>query len=344
MARLLLAVVFALAFIVPVSAAEGGLEGGVNPGFHEPPPWFKSSFLDLQEDVAEAAETGKRVMLYFYQDGCPYCAKLLDDNFGQKAIAEKTRELYDVVAVNMWGDREVIDLAGRSTTEKDFAKAVKVMFTPTLIFLDERGRGVFRVNGYYHPGKFDRALDFAAGPADEGLTFADYLQRFEPRKATGELHDQPFFMTAPYALARNGAPAARPLLVLFEQPVCITCDELHGDVLSRTEVRDFITDHFDVVRLDRGAETPVLTPSGERSTARQWAKSLRVQYTPTMVFFDGRGREVFRTEAYLKTFHLQSALEYVATGAYRKEPEFQRFVQARADRLREEGVTVDLWE
>ncbi|MEW8385293.1 MAG: thioredoxin, partial [Candidatus Thiodiazotropha taylori] len=48
-----------------------GLEAGmVNPGFHDKPSWFKNSFLDLGEDIEEAAEEGKRVILYFHQDGC----------------------------------------------------------------------------------------------------------------------------------------------------------------------------------------------------------------------------------------------------------------------------------
>ena len=53
----------------------------VKPGYHEKPAWFKESFLNLREDVEEAKENNKRVLLYFYQDGCPYCAKLLQDNF-----------------------------------------------------------------------------------------------------------------------------------------------------------------------------------------------------------------------------------------------------------------------
>ena len=60
----------------------------VNPGHHEQPSWFKQSFLDIREDVAEAAADGKRVMLYFYQDGCPYCAKLLQENFADREIVD----------------------------------------------------------------------------------------------------------------------------------------------------------------------------------------------------------------------------------------------------------------
>ncbi|HEX6828305.1 MAG TPA: hypothetical protein VF104_04935, partial [Burkholderiales bacterium] len=65
---------------------------------------------------------------------------------------------------------------------------------------------------------------------------------------------------------------------------------------------------------------------------------------PTVVFFNAAGKEVFRLEAYLKPFHLASSLEYVASGAYRGEPNFQRFIQGRAQRLREQGQAVDPWK
>ena len=67
-------------------------------------------------------------------------------------------------------------------------------------------------------------------------------------------------------------------------------------------------------------------------------------FAPTIVFFAADGREVFRIDAYLRPFHLESSLDYVASGAYRDEPSFQRFIQARAERIRARGATVDLWK
>lgn len=331
--------------LIALTGAVGAqsLDEGVNPGYHPPPEWFKSSFLDLPEDVAEAAGEGKRVLLYFYQDGCPYCAKLLEDNFGQSVIAARTREHFDVIAINMWGDREVTALDGSAMTEKEFSSAVKVMFTPTLLFLDERGATALRLNGYYPPDKFLAALDYGAGKAPEGQSFADYLAQRDGAGGTGSLGDQPFFAKPPYALARNRRPADRPLAVLFERKQCPECEQFHADVLSREETRAAF-EPFEVVRLDAGADTPVLTPDGRRSTARQWAGELGVQYVPGIVFFDEKGQEVFRTEAYLKAFHTRAALRYVSTGAYRKQPSFQRFVQAWADELEARGEHVDLWE
>jgi len=100
---------------------------------------------------------------------------------------------------------------------------------------------------------------------------------------------------------------------------------------------------FDVVRLSLADRSEVITPEGQKMSGEAWVRKLQVAYTPTIVLFDA-GREVFRIEAYLRPFHLASALDYVASGAYSTEPSFQRFIQARAERLRQAGATVELWK
>jgi thioredoxin-related protein len=323
-------------------AAGGVLEPGmVNPGFHEQPEWFKQSFLDIREDVAEAAANGKRVMLYFYQDGCPYCKKLLETNFSQRDIVAGTRRDFDVIAINMWGDREVADFAGTAVTEKNFAAALKVMFTPTLLFLNERGEVLIRLNGYYPPHKFAAVLDFVGQKKERESDFRSYLASNAPVASKGVLHQDDSYLQPPYRLAQRTGD--RPLLVLFEQQDCAACDELHGDILKRAESRALLA-QFDVALLDMWADTPVQTPDGTQTTAADWSKALDIQYAPTLVMFDRQGREVFRTEAYLKAFHVQSSLDYALSGAYLEQPSFQRYIQKRAEALEAQGVHIDLME
>jgi thioredoxin-related protein len=100
---------------------------------------------------------------------------------------------------------------------------------------------------------------------------------------------------------------------------------------------------FDVARFALGAPTELTTPDGRRTTAQAWARELDVTYTPSVVFFDATGAPVFRIAAYLRPFHLASSFEYVASGAYREQPSFQRYVQERADALRAKGEAVELW-
>lgn len=339
------AIVLSIAALVltPAHAAreEPLAAGMVNPGAEEHPGWFKNSFLDLRDDVTEAAKHNKRVMLFFYQDGCPYCKKLLEDNFGQRQIAEKTRKYFDVIALNMWGDREVIDMQGRVTTEKAFATDLKVMFTPTLLALNEKGESALRINGYYAPHRFSAALDYAGQKKENESSFQDYLATKSPPAASGKLHQEPSYLKPPYLLKETLKRAGKPLLVLFEQKQCQPCDELHLDIFRRPESRALLA-RFDVALLDTWSASEVVTPDGLKTTPRAWAKALKVGYVPTMVLFDASGKEVFRAEGYLKAFHVQSVLDYVASDAYIEYPEFQRYVEARADALRAKGVVVDI--
>jgi len=302
----------------------------------EPPAWFSESLLDLREDVAEAAAQGKRVMLYFGQDGCPYCKRLMEVNFRQAAIAAKAQRHLVALALNIWGDREVTWTDGAVTTEKRLAAQLKVQFTPTLVFLDERGGVALRLNGYHPPHQFEAALDHVAGK----ISFKEYLERQGREPASASLHPQPFFLSPPYDLRRR--PGAKPLAVLFETPFCAQCDEMHAVAFKRREVLEQLA-RFDVVRLGLAENSPVMAPDGKTRPASDWAGALRVGYVPTLLLFDARGREVFRTEAYLRPFHIAGALDYVSSGGYLREPSFQRFLQAKAERLRSRGEAVDLW-
>ncbi len=315
-------------------------EGLVNPGYVEKPEWFKNSFLDLREDLDEAAADGKRLLFYFYQDGCPYCEKLINTNFAQRDIVEATKKSFDVIAINMWGDRLVIDQQGEELTEKAFSVRNRIQFTPTLLFLDENGNEALRINGYYPPHRFLAALDYVAAGQEKKMVFRDWLAQRQPVAASGKLHREKRFLSWPYNLQHR--PSGKPLMVLFEQKECAPCDELHGEALRRAETQPLL-EKLDVAVIDIWSKDKLTTPSGVSLSQKIWAKQLGVQYAPSLVFFDVQGNEVFRTEAYLRPFHLQSAMEYVTSGTYKTQPEFQRYVQDRADHLREQGVEVDIW-
>ncbi len=304
------------------------------------PPWFTETFLDFREDVADAAKHGRRVMIYFGQAGCPYCRQLIEVNFSQKRIVDKARASLLAVPLDIWGDREVTWLDGTRLPEKRFAELMKVQFTPTLLFLDERGRVIARANGYYPPHRLEAVLDWVAGRMEDRVALADWLKTSVREAASPGLADEPFFMRPPLDLRRRGA---KPLAVVFETPSCAGCDELHREGFRRADVRAALA-RFDVARLGLYDPARVVTPGGDDLAAADWARSLGLSYTPAIVLFGPDGREALRVEAYLRPFHLASALEYVASGAYRREPSFQRFIQGRAAAMRDRGEAVDLWK
>ena len=332
------AVLLMLLLVSPATAVEKAELRGV--GEFEVPKWFKKSFLDLRLDVRQATEEGIRVMLYFGQAGCPYCAEFFNNNYSQKKIVDYTQRHFDAIEINIWGDREVTDFSGKIVAEKKFATDLKIWFTPTILFLNERNGVAFRINGYYPPHRFLAALKYVAGKHEKKMSFHEYYDKHSPTPTAGKLHTQSFFIKQPYRLA--GSKRRKPLAVFFEQKNCMACDHLHSNVFTQPATLDQLK-RFDVVQLDRRSDVPVITPAGDKTTARAWANKLNIGYSPSAVLFD-RGKEVIRIEALLKAFHVQSLLDYVASGAYREESSLQRYIGERADRLREQGIVVDIWQ
>jgi thioredoxin-related protein len=280
----------------------------------------------MPDEVADAARQGKRVMLYFGQPGCPYCKQLMEVNFRQRPIAERMQKEFVSIELSIFGDREVTWTDGHDTTEKKLATELKVQYTPTLIFLDEKGAVAYRINGYYAPPRFLVALDQALGRAPSPTV----------RGGNAGMADEPFYL--PLKDLRRG----KPLAVVFETPYCAECDELHG-TLRHPAVRAELA-KYDVVRFALSSSDVITTPGGRQTKAADWARSLKIDYVPTIVLFDAGGAERLRMEAYFRAFHVAGSLAYVSSGAWRSEPSLQRFLQARGDALRRQGKPVDLWD
>jgi thioredoxin-related protein len=308
----------------------------------EYPAWFKDSFLNLKEDIDEARKNGKRVILMFTQNGCPYCSALVERNLSQREIEATMKEKFDVVAINLWGDKEVVGLDGKTYTEKSYSAALKIQFTPSLLFFDETGKTLLRLNGYVPPARLQAALDWVGGRHENKLAFRDFVAAREvPKQASGEMIKQDFFLKNATDLRRHGKEA-RPLAVFFEQKDCPDCEVLHRRVLADPETLSVIA-KFDNVQLDMWSRDLITTPEGKRMPVRDWVRQLGVNYAPGIVLFNAAGKEVIRWESSFRVFHTLGMFDYLVSGAYLKEPSFQRFLSAKAEHIREAGRDVNIW-
>lgn len=290
----------------------------------ETPDWFKLSFLDLREDLADARRNGKRgLMVYFGQKFCPYCKVLVERDFARSDIEAYTRRHFDVVAVDTRGSRLVTDLDGTVLPESDYSERHDAALTPTLVFYDQQGRLALRLTGYHPPYELRAALEYVADGHFRGQRFRDYLARGESAlRAQGELNPEPFLAPAPYALDRSQFKAQRPLLVMFEQPECHACDVLHAGPMQSERTRALLG-QFEVVQLDMHAATPVITPMGRRTSAHDWADRLGLYYTPTLIFYDPSGREIIRVDSVVHFNRLGSVLRYVLEKGYLRHASYQ---------------------
>jgi thioredoxin-related protein len=298
---------------------------------HPFPDWFKLSFLDIGEDIAEAAAAGKAgIAVYFGQKYCAYCRQFLEKDLAREDVRTYLLKHFDVIGIDIHGHRSVTDLSGEVLDETQYAVREQTNFTPSVVFYNTDGREVLRLRGYYPPYRFRAALEFVADGHYRNETFREYLARadvpliFEP----GDLSEEPFFLPGPYMLDRSRLPAERPLVVFFEQGKCHSCDVLHTGPLNDPEIRARLQ-QFENVQLSYWADTPVVTPSGVRTTAREWAEQLGLFYTPTLIIFDRDGSEIIRIDSVVQFYRLRNLLDYVLSGGYREYPTFQRWRESR---------------
>lgn len=288
------------------------------------PDWFKLSSGDLSEDLAEAKKAGKKgIITYFGQKRCAYCEQFIKTSLADTDILNYLQKYYDIVAFDIWGIDDVTDTDGKQYTERDLSIHYKANFTPSLIFYDEDGTPVFRLRGFYPPYKFRAALQYVAEEFYKEETFAEYFARANQGEyfLLGGLNERDFFLPEPYALKelrKNGKPTA----VFFEQGNCHTCDLLHSDPLAREESINEI-EKMNVIQLNMWADTPVITPQGKKTTAKDWAKSLNIFYAPSIVFFDTDGKEIIRVDSVTHFYRLWGVLDYVNKEGYKQAIDYQ---------------------
>jgi len=288
------------------------------------PDWFKKSFLELPEDIKEAVDEGKKgIIVYFGQKHCAYCQALIDKDFGQKDIEAYTRQNFDVIPINIWGSNDVTTPDGQIMTEREFALRENANFTPSLIFYDAQGKQALMLRGFYPPYKFRAAMEYVERGYYKEESLRDYMFRADPppKFEISDMNHEDFFMPPPFALDRSHFPAQEPLLVFFEQQDCHAWDVMHSEPLEFEETKKLLT-HFEVVQLDMNSDVPVITPDGQRITAKQWAEQLNLFYAPTLIAFDERGHEIIRIDSVAHVYRLKSVLEFIVRKTYITTPDF----------------------
>lgn len=130
------------------------------PMHYELPSWFKQTFLEIPVDIQDAQTRGKKLLIFFHLDDCPYCAHLLQDNFTEGVNREKIEGKFDVIAINVRGDLPVNWIDGTVYTEKQLARKLGVFATPAVLIMGPKPEVIKKIMGYKKPGEFLSLLGF----------------------------------------------------------------------------------------------------------------------------------------------------------------------------------------
>ncbi len=288
------------------------------------PDWFKLSLGDLRDDLKQAKASGKRgIITYFGQKRCAYCEQFIETSLSDPDIINYLRQHFDVIAFDIWGIDDIIDTDGETYSERELSLHYKTNFTPSLVFYDEDGKPVFRLRGFYPPYKFRAALEYVVEKFYKQETFSEYFARAEQNNffRLAGLNERDFFIEAPFDLPAE-LKDQKPLIVFFEQGNCHACDLLHSGPANKERVTDEL-EKMHAIQLNMWKDTPVTTPDGSKTTAREWAQKLDIFYAPTLVLFAPDGKEIIRIDSVTQFYRLLGVLDYVNRKGYEKGIDYQ---------------------
>ncbi len=332
--RLIVPLAALLALGLPVGASEteprGRITGGVA---HEAPDWFKESFLEIADDVDEATDEGRHVLLFFQLNDCPYCDRMLEESFEPEPLAAYLQQHFDSIAINVRGDRDIAFNEEITVTEKELSEILQVRATPAILFLDENNKTIVRVNGYRAPERFRQVLEYVATKSYRSVTLGDYLTA-KLDKSVYRLRANPLFTETRDLSAIDG-----PLMLIFEDGSCYDCNEFHDGILAHELVQKEIAP-FTIVRLDADSNETIVDLFGNETTPAELARQHEMIYRPGVLAFDD-GNLVRRHDSLTFPHHFKESMRFVAGGFYQKT-DYQTYSQKRTEELLAAGVVIDL--
>lgn len=293
------------------------------------PSWFKQSFLEISDDAIEAGDSGKHLLLFFHLDNCPYCARMIKDNFNAEPNNDFIQSNFDSIQINIKGDREIALNKDVQLTEKALAQHLKVLHTPAILFFDSDNRSVLRIDGYRNPTRFRIALDYVHEKAYLKTSFSDFsTTRLKSANYTLRSHPS-FSATQDFQKA-----AVKPLAVIFEDVNCEDCNEIHESLFARDDVSKALRE-LTVVRIDAMSSEEIVDVDGNKTTPKAWVKSLNLTYRPCIILFD-RGQEIARIDNRLYSWHFNGFVRWVAGRHYEQYPDVFKYIA----KLREEHLAL----
>ena len=147
--------------------------------------WFLDSFLEVGDDLAEAADAGKHFAIFWEQAGCPYCRKMHEINLARDDISNYLKENFTILQVDLRGAREITDFDGTTGGEREIARRWAVNFTPTIQFFpmdpaavegkSGREAEIARIQGYLSPFYFYHFFEWVRIGAHKDVGFQSYV-------------------------------------------------------------------------------------------------------------------------------------------------------------------------
>ncbi|TDY00599.1 thioredoxin family protein [Thiohalophilus thiocyanatoxydans] len=144
-------------------------------------PAFASQPYVLDRSSMSAA---RPLAVFFEQPRCHACDVLHAGPLDTDRITARLKQM-DVVQLDMQSDTRLITPDGRRLTARQWADELDLYYSPTVIFFDENGNEILRINSVVWVYRLNNVLDYILTDAYKRHDTYQAWQQFKVRKKSG---------------------------------------------------------------------------------------------------------------------------------------------------------------
>ena len=119
------------------------------------------------------------------------------------------------------------------------------------------------------------------------------------------------------------------MFFLFTTQGCPYCDQFIHLSLKDPEIAKTVQKNFTSTGMEIFSDVEITNFKGEETSAKDFAKSAGVQFTPTIIFYGKEGEKLFQSVGYQDPERFKHILNYVSEGHYRSQT-IREYVKAHS--------------
>lgn len=137
--------------------------------------------VNVDKLLQEAKDQNKSLMFFHHIPGCPYCKRMLDENFKDETILNVVNENFIYVDIYT-ADKDSVTFKKFSGTHKEFSVYIDAVAFPATIFMNSNGNVTHRAIGYRNIDEHFADITYISTKSYKTMSLESYIEKLEFEK------------------------------------------------------------------------------------------------------------------------------------------------------------------
>lgn len=120
----------------------------------------------------------KELMIFFHIPNCPYCERMLNENFKDKKVLDLIEKNFVLVDIYTATKKQIITKSFKGDA-KEFAKYTKAIAYPATVFIDTKGKVFYKAIGYRNIQEYIYELNYIISEDYKKMPLDEFVVKME---------------------------------------------------------------------------------------------------------------------------------------------------------------------